>query len=133
MSRGEMMNRFFVTRLAAVLMVLFMSFTVEILAQDTTAKPADDTAKAADAKSGAEKDDQNPFAPKPAPPLPKGMTGSDTSDPRYKLSPGLYDAGEAAMGIKHLTLVKKPGAFQLGTDDPADPKVGKTLDQLGVW
>jgi hypothetical protein len=36
------------------------------------------------------------------------------------------------MGIKHLTLVKKPDAFQLGSSDPDDPKVQKTLGQLGV-
>jgi hypothetical protein len=53
------------------------------------------------------------------------------NDPRAKLSPGLYDAGEAAMGIKHLLLVKKPDAFQLGTSDPDDPKVLKMLGQLG--
>ena len=46
------------------------------------------------------------------------MRGSDVNDPRYKLKPGLYDAGEAAVGIKHLALVKKPDAFQLGTNDP---------------
>ncbi len=75
----------------------------------------------------------NPFAPQPAPPLPAGMMGSDTSDPRAKLSPGLYDAGEAAIGIKHLMLLKKPDAFELGTNDPADPKVNKTLTTvLGV-
>jgi hypothetical protein len=60
------------------------------------------------------------------------MTGSNVDDPRAKLSPGLYDAGEAAMGIKHLELVKKPAAFQLGTDSPDDPKVDKTLTQLGM-
>src|SRR6185369_9758353 len=70
--------------------------------------------------------------PEPAGPLPAGMTGSDTSDPRAKLTPGVYDAGEAAMGIKHLLLVKKPDAFQLGSSDPSDPKVQKTLGQLGV-
>src|SRR3984957_14366624 len=75
---------------------------------------------------------QNPFAPVPAPPLPAGMTGSDTNDPRYKLTPGMYDAGEAAMGMKHLTLVKKPDAFQLGAATPDDPKVNKTLGQMGV-
>jgi hypothetical protein len=58
------------------------------------------------------------------------MTGSDTNDPRGKLAPGLYNAGEAAMGIKHLQLVKKPGAFQLGTNNPNDPKVQKMLQQL---
>ena len=74
----------------------------------------------------------DPFAPQPAPPLPAGMTGSDTKDPRYTLKPGLYDAGEAALGIKHLLLLKKPDAFQLGPVQPDDPKIAKTLAQLGV-
>jgi hypothetical protein len=74
----------------------------------------------------------NPFAPESAPPLPAGMTGSDTGDPRAKLSPGIYDAGEAALGMKHVMLVKKPDAFQLGSDDPDNPKVQKTLGLLGV-
>jgi len=61
------------------------------------------------------------------------MTGSDVSDPRAKLSPGMYDAGEAAIGIKHLTLLKKPDAFDLGSNDPNDPKVNKTLTTvLGI-
>lgn len=68
----------------------------------------------------------------PAPPLPAGMTGSNASDPRAKLTPGIYDAGEAAMGIKHLMLLKKPDAFQLGTDDADNPKVQKTLGLLGM-
>jgi hypothetical protein len=70
--------------------------------------------------------------PQPAPTLPPGMTGSDVNDPRAKLAPGLYNAGEAAMGMKHLTLLKKPDAFQLGTDDPDSPTVKKTLGILGV-
>lgn len=74
----------------------------------------------------------NPFAPKPAPPLPPGMTGSDVNDVRAKLTPGLYDAGEAAMGLRHLTLVKKPDAFQLGSSNPDDPKVQKVFGQLGI-
>ena len=49
-----------------------------------------------------------------------------------KLSPGLYDAGETAMGMKHLLLLKKPDAFQLGTDNADDPKVQKTLGLLGI-
>lgn len=77
-------------------------------------------------------DEANPFAPEPAPALPPGMTGSNVDDPRAKLSPGLYDAGQASMGMKHLELVKKPAAFQLGTDSPDDPKVDKTLTQLGM-
>ncbi len=75
----------------------------------------------------------NPFAPQPAPPLPEGMTGSNVNDPRAKLSPGVYDAGETAMGIKHLTLLKKPDTFDLGSNNPDDPKVNKTLTTvLGV-
>ncbi|HEY9401706.1 MAG TPA: hypothetical protein VIQ24_03355 [Pyrinomonadaceae bacterium] len=60
------------------------------------------------------------------------MTGSATGDPRAKLSPGIYEAGEAASGMKHLMLLKKPDAFQLGSDDPDNPKVQKTLGLLGV-
>jgi hypothetical protein len=74
----------------------------------------------------------NPFAPAPAPPLPAGMTGSDANDPRAKLTPGMYDAGEAAMGINHLMLLKKPDAFQLGSDDPDSPNVNKSLGLIGV-
>ncbi len=66
-----------------------------------------------------------------APPLPAGMKGSDANDPRSKLSPGLFDAGEVSFGIKHLLLLKKPDAFQLGVD-PNSPKVGKALTALGV-
>jgi hypothetical protein len=77
-------------------------------------------------------EERDPFAPEPAPALSPGMTGSDTNDPRAKLAPGLYDAGEASMGMKHLVLVKKPDAFQLGSANPDDPKVQKTLGQLGV-
>lgn len=67
----------------------------------------------------------------PAPPLPAGMTGPDVNDPRAKLSPGLYDAGETAMGMRHVLLLKKPDAFQLGVD-PNSPKVLKALNALGV-
>src|SRR5688572_27536526 len=66
--------------------------------------------------------------PSPTPrPMPPGTTGADTNDPRAKLSAGLYDAGEAAMGIKHLLLLKKPDAFQLGTTDAKSPRVKKPL------
>src|ERR1700719_2943482 len=77
-------------------------------------------------------EEQNPFAPEPAPALPPGMSGSDANDPRAKLTPGLYDAGEASMGIKHLLLLKKSDAFQLGVTDPDDPKVQKVIGQLGM-
>jgi hypothetical protein len=67
-----------------------------------------------------------------APPLPPGMTGSDVNDPRAKLTPGMYDAAETAMGMKHLTLLKKPDAFQLGTDNTDDPRVKKALGMIGI-
>jgi hypothetical protein len=84
------------------------------------AKPADKAAQA------------DPFAPEPAGPLPAGMTGSDTADPRATLKPGIFDAGEAAVGLKHVLLLKKPDVFQLGSDDPNDPNVQKTLGQMGA-
>ena len=100
-------------------------------AQAQTQPPAPASQQAA--PKPAENDEgENPFAPKPAPPLPPGMTGSDINDVRAKLTPGLYDAGEAAMGMKHLVLVKKPEAFQLGSSDPDDPKVQKVFGQLGI-
>ena len=71
-----------------------------------------------------------PFAPEPAPTLPAGMTGSDANDPRAKLAPGMYDAAETALGLKHLLFIKKPEAFQLA--NPDDPKVQKTLGSFGV-
>jgi hypothetical protein len=98
-----------------------------------------DSSKQSAAKPGAtkeekgdEEENENPFAPQPAPSLPPGMTGSDVSDPRFKLAPGMYDAGETSMGMKHLQLVKKPDAFQLGSADADDPKVQKTIAQLGI-
>jgi hypothetical protein len=77
-------------------------------------------------------EEEDPFAAQPATPLPPGMTGSTTNDPRVGLKPGLYDAGEAAMGIKHLVFLKKPAAFQLSSTQADDPVVQKTLDTLGV-
>lgn len=68
----------------------------------------------------------------PPPKLPAGMTGANPNDPRSKLKPGLYDAGEAALGLKHLTLFKKPEAFQLGSDDADSANVTKILGTLGV-
>lgn len=63
--------------------------------------------------------------------LPEGMKPADPKDPRAKLSAGLFDAGEVAFGLKHISLVKKPDVFHLGVD-PADPKVAKALTALGV-
>jgi hypothetical protein len=100
-------------------------------AQDPSQGPTQDSADKAKDKDKDE-EDENPFAPEPAPALTPGMTGSDASDPRANLTPGLYDAGETSMGIKHLTLLKKPEAFQLGVSDPDDPKVQKMIGQLGI-
>jgi hypothetical protein len=126
-----------------VVAAIFLCFGVSRLhAQAQTQTPATppaqqsaDKDKDKDKGQDKQKDDEeeaNPFAPEPAPALPPGMTGSDANDPRAKLTPGLYDAGEASMGMKHLLLFKKPDAFQLGAADPDDPKVQKTIIQLGI-
>ena len=86
----------------------------------------------AGAGGAAAEDDDDPFAVEAAPALPPGMIGADANDPRAKLTPGIYDAGETAMGLKHVQLLKKPDAFQLGATEPDDPKVQKMLGQMGV-
>jgi hypothetical protein len=98
-------------------------------AQDQAQKPA---TPPSDKEPAKKEEEDNPFAPEPAPVLGPGMTGADVNDPRYKLTPGLYDAGETAMGMEHLLLVKKPDAFQLGSTNADDPKVQNTLAQLGM-
>jgi hypothetical protein len=115
-------------RLAGVAAIV-LCFGVSVT-QAQMQTPASPTPEQAPAK--APEAEENPFAPQPAPPLPAGMTGSDANDPRFKLTPGMYDAGEASMGLKHLLLVKKPDAFQLGATDPDDPKVAKTIRQMGI-
>jgi len=123
---------------AAVAAIVLWSGVSRMQAQTpASAPPKQEAAKQEPAKPQAAKEEkgeaeENPFAPKAAPPLPAGMTGSDANDPRAKLTPGLYDAGEASMGIKHVMLFRKPEAFQLGSADPDDPRVQKTLGQLGM-
>ncbi len=119
---------------AVAAIILFFSVSA-IQAQKQapqSSAPAPDAAKAPEAAQAPDADDDNPFAAKPAPPLPPGMSGSDVNDPRFSLTPGMYDAGEVSLGMKHLLLLKKPDAFQLGTSDPDDPKVEQTVRQLGV-
>jgi hypothetical protein len=116
-----------ISRLLIAPFVLCACFAVTAFAQDASPSPSQEATKAPDKQAQAD-----PFAPEPAGPLPPGMTGSDTNDPRAKLTAGVDNAGEAAMGIRHLFLLKKPDAFQLGSDDPNDPKVQKTLDQMGA-
>ncbi len=127
------MNRMhsIVFRLLTVSIILCSCLAARTQAQTTTPSPSPEPTKTPESKP-ADQDGGNPFAPQPAPPLPAGMTGSDVNDPRAKLTPGLYDAGEAASGIKHVLLLPKPDAFQLGSNDPDNPKVDKTLGLLGV-
>ena len=127
------MNRVHITafRLLITSLALCSCFVITTFAQNPTPSPSQDPTKKPDSPPAAAQE-QNPFAPEKAKPLPPGMTGSDENDPRAKLTPGIYDAGEAAMGIKHIQLVKKPDAFQLGSDDPDNPRVNKTLGQLGI-
>jgi hypothetical protein len=122
------MNRVHVIAFRLLIPSVILGFAFSpTLAQTPSPSPSPET------KPAAQQEAANPFAPAPAPPLPAGMTGSDAADPRAKLTPGMYDAGEASMGIKHLMLLKKPDAFELGATDPNDPKVNKTLTTvLGV-
>ena len=120
------MNRMPTLAFRVAILAIIAFFSVSLLHAQAQ-KPA----PSAPAQGSAE-EEENPFAPEPPPTLPPGMTGADVNDPRAKLSPGLYDAGEAASGMKHLLLVKKPDAFQLGASDPDDPKVQKTLSTLGM-
>lgn len=64
--------------------------------------------------------------------LPPGMKGSDVNDPRAKLTAGMYDAGETSNGMRHVGLIRKPDAFQLGTDNADDPKVKQMLASIGI-
>src|SRR5262245_47631492 len=93
-------------RLLIASFALCLCFATTMRAQTPTASPSQGATKAPDKPTSQEQ--ENPFAPEPAGPLPAGMTGSDASDPRAKLTPGVFDAGETSLGIKHLLLVKKP-------------------------
>jgi hypothetical protein len=129
------MNRLnhIVLRFLLTSLLLCTAFAIAALAQTPTPSSSQEPAKPADAtKPPDKKEEANPFAPEPAPPLPPGFTGSDTNDPRTKLKPGVFDAGEAAMGLKHIMLLKKPDVFQLGSDNPNDPRIEKTLGQMGA-
>jgi len=126
--RRRNMNRVrtFAFRLLTASIVLGLCLAAKSFAQTSSPSPSPSATPAAPQNA-------NPFAPQPAPPLPAGMTGSDANDPRAKLTPGMYDAGETSMGIKHLMLLKKPDAFELGASDPNAPKVNETLKTvLGV-
>jgi hypothetical protein len=119
-------------RLLIFSLLLSSAFTVKTLAQTPAPSPSQEVTKPSATKPPDKKEETNPFALEPAPTLPTGMTGSDTSDPRTRLTPGVNDAGEAAFGLKHIFLLKKPDVFQLGSDDPNSPNVSKILGQMGA-
>jgi hypothetical protein len=112
-------------RLVAVAFALALfNTTIVSLKAQAPAAPA--------AKPAAPAEEEDPMTPQPPPPLPPGMTGSTMNDPRVGLKPGLYDAGEAAMGLEHVAFLKKADAFQLPATQADDPVVQKTLDTLGI-
>jgi hypothetical protein len=120
-----------VKRVAAVVAaVVFCSGVVKLRAQTPPGAPA--PAAQASQKAAQAADEDDGFAIQPAPPLPPGMKGSDTTDPRYKLKPGMYDAGEAAFGMKHLAFVKKPDVFQFPATSPDDPAVAAMLAKMAM-
>ena len=125
------MNRVLTMTLRSLVafLLLWSCFAVKTQAQTPSSQEAK---KPAETNADQKKAEEDPFAPAPAPPLPAGMTGSDANDPRAKLTPGWYDAGEISKGMKLLHLFKKPEAFQLDSTDVNDPKVKKTLGVMGI-
>jgi hypothetical protein len=126
-----MMNRVQIItfRLFISSLLLCLCFAGKMQAQTPSSQ---ESTKAGEAKPDQKKAEENPFAPEPAPQLPAGMTGSDINDPRARLAPGMYNAEQATMGMKHLLLLKKPDPFQLDSADPEHPNVQKTLGSLGI-
>ena len=118
------MNKLMINTFRLLVISLFLSLSFGAQAQEP--------AKPTDTKTEEKKEQADPLAPEPAPPLPAGMTGPDANDPRAKLKGGLYDAEAVAKGMTHLLLLKKPDAFQLGTTDPDSAKVQNTLGLLGM-
>lgn len=124
-----------VALVAAGLSAGFHPLTAQQAAPVPNTTPAPAAQPTPDAKATSKPtptDEMDEFVPKPAPPLPPGMTGSSTTDPRYTLKAGMYDAGETALGMKHIDFLKKPDAFRLDATSPDDPQVIKTLGLLGV-
>src|SRR5262249_58431653 len=99
-----MMNRVHTMtfRLLVGSLLLWSCFAGKMQAQTPSSQ---ESTKAANAKPDQKKAEEDPFAPEPAPPLPAGMTASDANDPRTKLKPGMYDAGDVSMDMYHLLLL----------------------------
>ncbi len=116
------------TRLSVHLAIVALAASILPFASFAQA-PSSPATPAAKPAAAAE---ENPLAPETPAPLPPGMTGSTTNDPRVGLKPGMYDAGEAAMGLEHLAFLKKAPAFQMTGTSADDPAVQKALAILGV-
>lgn len=110
-------KHFAAVRFAAASLFVYAWFVAGVVAQTGSGTPAQDPIRQV-------------FGPEPRPSLPAGMTGSDVNDPRAKLTPGLYDAGEASFGLKLLSFSKKPDAFQLGPVDENNPKIKRVMERL---
>jgi len=119
-------------RLVAVAAVVFFSGVASLQAQTPQTGGPAPANQASQKPAQAADDDDDAFAVRPATPLPPGMTGSNTNDPRYTLKPGMYDAGEAAFGMKHIAFVKKPEVFQLSASSPDDPAVATMLGKMAM-
>lgn len=62
---------------------------------------------------------------------PNPENGSTTNDPRAGLKPGMYDAGEAILGMQHVAFLKKPDPFQAPPPKPDAKPMQRMLSQLG--
>jgi len=82
-------------RLLIASFALCSAFAATALAQTSTPPAPQEPTKTQtpDKKPEAQ---ENPFAPEPAAPLPAGMTGSDTSDPRAKCEQQRDDGNDLA-------------------------------------
>lgn len=81
------MNRMRVALLEIAGMTIVLFFATSRMQGQNPATPST-AQKPGEAESQTQDDeDDNPFAPEPAPSLPPGMTGSDSSDPRAVTTP----------------------------------------------
>jgi hypothetical protein len=69
-------------------------------------------------------------SPSVAPASGSGGSSATPADPREGLKAGMYDAGEAALGIDHIDFLKKPEVFQAPPPKPTDGPFAKLLSAL---
>ncbi|HKR26566.1 MAG TPA: hypothetical protein VJS11_03890, partial [Acidobacteriaceae bacterium] len=65
-----------------------------------------------------------------AQPVPRGTDLAQHVDPRIGLKAGMFDAGEASLGLEHIDFLKKPQAFTAPPLKPGDGPMQKLLAQL---